>query len=159
MISQIVQFDKLIDASINIGKISYAAWFAISATIYLVVGLLIATVVYFYINKKRNKKLELVLIGMTVLFFVVEVIKRLVGRIRPNGELFSFPSRHAAFAFFIALSLPVKKPVYKVLLIAWAVLVSVSRILLHKHYLSDVVFGIGFGVLAVFVLKYFEKTS
>ncbi len=132
---------------------------ALSATVYLAAGLVIVAALYFLVKHKRNKKLELISIGLAVLYILMEIIKRIVGRVRPDGlDSFSFPSRHAAIAFFIALALPVK-PIHRALLIVWAMLVCLSRLVMQEHYLSDVVFGAGLGFVSLLAIKYINKGS
>jgi len=81
---------------------------------------------------------------------VVEGLKRLTDRTRPDGEHkssnASFPSSHAASAFTLAWVLGRR---WKRLLPVWlvlAALVSFSRMYLHRHYLSDVVVGAAIGL-------------
>ena len=76
------------------------------------------------------------------------MMKQQVARVRPNvSNLLSFPSRHAAFAFFIAITFPTSRT-GKIVLYSWAVLIGISRLVLAEHWLSDVVFGAGLGLLA-----------
>ena len=75
------------------------------------------------------------------------VVKRLVGRVRPDGSGRAFPSTHSvaafAFAFVLAQRFPKLKPVFY----AAAAAVSLSRISLEKHYLSDVLTGAALGLV------------
>jgi membrane-associated phospholipid phosphatase len=82
---------------------------------------------------------------------IVEAVKRLTDRTRPDGEHkrsnASFPSSHAASAFALAWVLAHR---WRRLLPLWVVLAAIvafSRMYLHRHYLSDVVVGAGIGML------------
>ena len=76
-------------------------------------------------------------------------IKVSVGRRRPDGTRFSFPSGHASSSFTTATVLQrrlgwrIGIPAY-----AMATYVAVSRLQENRHYLSDVVFGAGLGIIA-----------
>lgn len=78
------------------------------------------------------------------------VLKRVVGRVRPDGYSRAFPSTHAvaafAFAFVLAQRFPKLKPVFYVA----AALVALSRISLGKHYPSDVLAGAALGLMTGF---------
>lgn len=63
-------------------------------------------------------------------------------------ERYSFPSGHASRAtmcarFFLAQGADTAS--MRVLVVAWAVLVSLSRLLLARHYVTDVGFGLAMG--------------
>jgi undecaprenyl-diphosphatase len=83
---------------------------------------------------------------------VVEGLKRAVDRTRPDGSRdrnnASFPSSHAANAFAIAWLVWRRWP--RAGWAAWplATVVAFSRMWLDRHYLSDVVVGIGIGLAA-----------
>ena len=88
---------------------------------------------------------------------VVEGLKRLVGRVRPDGDPHrsnsSFPSGHAASAVALAVVMSVRWRGGTWFFILLAGLVSWSRIYLNRHFLTDVLasvaIGVGFGVLAL----------
>lgn len=74
-------------------------------------------------------------------------MKRIVGRIRPNGDCCkSFPSGHTSHSFTIAA---IARELYGdeigALTYSVATLVAFSRINDNKHYLSDVLFGAALG--------------
>lgn len=81
----------------------------------------------------------------------VDVLKRIVGRTRPDGDAkrsnSSFPSSHAAGAFALATVISRRWPKGWPWFFLFAVLVAFSRMWLNRHFLSDVVVGavIGFG--------------
>jgi membrane-associated phospholipid phosphatase len=81
---------------------------------------------------------------------LVETLKRVVGRQRPDGEQkrsnSSFPSSHAANAFALAWVLGARWRRGIPLFFALALLVAFSRLYLNRHFLSDVVVGALIGV-------------
>ncbi len=89
--------------------------------------------------------------GMLGLAGVVLAIKFLVRRERPQGEWggiyrntdpHSFPSGHAARAFLIAVvGSALAPPWLATVLWVWAPLVSLARVAMGVHYLSDIVAG------------------
>lgn len=76
-------------------------------------------------------------------------IKTSVGRTRPDGTQFSFPSGHAAATFASATVLQ-RNLGWKVGIPAYAVAgyVAGSRIQVRRHFLSDVTFGAALGIVA-----------
>ena len=99
--------------------------------------------------------------GILGLAGVVLAIKFLVRRERPQGEWggiyrntdpHSFPSGHAARAFLIAVIASALAPVWlATLLWIWAPLVSLARVAMGVHYLSDVVAGAALGVIVALI--------
>jgi len=96
--------------------------------------------------------------GILGLAGVVLAIKFLVRRKRPEGEWggiyrntdpHSFPSGHAARAFLIAVVGTALAPSIWliVFLWVWAPLVSLARVSMGVHYLSDVVAGAVLGII------------
>ena len=160
--SIIIAIDEAVNSAlgaIRVPIINKLFW-AISASLYLVLA---GVLFYFFFVKPvshRKKTLHNVWTGIkypyawalfatyAVLFLVLGVMKQQVARVRPNvSNLLSFPSRHAAFAFFIAITFPTSRT-GKIVLYSWAVLIGISRLVLAEHWLSDVVFGAGLGLLA-----------
>lgn len=77
-------------------------------------------------------------------------LKRLIGRRRPSGlettyltlpDQFSFPSGHTINAFAVSVPLMMFYPWMRLLLLFCAVNIAVSRVLLNRHFPSDVVAG------------------
>ena len=102
-----------------------------------------------------------VLFGILGLAALVLGIKFLVRRQRPEGEWggiyrntdpHSFPSGHAARAFFIAaLAIGLGPAWLAALLCVWAPLVSLARVAMGVHYVSDVLAGAVLGVVAALI--------
>lgn len=86
-------------------------------------------------------------LGMTAV--CTEALKRLTHRQRPDGSNYrSFPSGHTSSSFAVAAvlqqyyGLGVGLPAYGL-----ATLSGLARMQSHRHYLSDVLFGAGLGIL------------
>lgn len=97
------------------------------------------------------------LIGIAVTALVVMVIKFTVRRRRPEGEWgriyrstdpHSFPSGHAARAAMLAVLAAGSGPSwFALLLLVWAPLVGLARVVMGVHYLSDIVAGTALGLV------------
>jgi undecaprenyl-diphosphatase len=99
--------------------------------------------------------------GIAILAVVVLAIKFTVRRRRPEGEWggiyrntdpHSFPSGHAARAFLIATIGTILGPGWLALILwLWAPLVSLARVAMGVHYLSDIVAGAIVGVIVALI--------
>lgn len=99
----------------------------------------------------------------------VEGLKRAVGRARPDGERrrsnASFPSSHAANATALAAVLAARWRRAAVLWWIAALLVAMARVILNRHFMSDVLVGAVIGVASAWMvlrrvpLGTSEKTS
>ena len=99
-----------------------------------------------------------VFVAIAVLAVLVLALKLIIRRRRPEGEWgaiyrntdpHSFPSGHAARALLLAvLSVAWGPPWLALILILWAPLVSLARVAMGLHFLSDVIAGAGLGVAA-----------
>ncbi len=95
--------------------------------------------------------------GIALLAALVMTIKFIVRRRRPEGEWggiyrntdpHSFPSGHAARAFMIAALASGLGPSWLALALwIWAPLVSLARVAMGVHYVSDIVAGIAVGII------------
>lgn len=96
-------------------------------------------------------------LGILVTALVVMAIKFTVRRRRPEGEWgniyrstdpHSFPSGHAARAMMLAvLAIALGPTWFGAVLLVWAVCVSLARVAMGVHYLSDVLAGMFFGLV------------
>ncbi len=98
------------------------------------------------------------LICIALLAGLVFLVKFSVRRQRPEGDWgaiyrstdpHSFPSGHAARAAMLAvLGIGLGPTWFGLALVLWAPLVSLARVAMGVHYLSDVVAGVILGILA-----------
>jgi undecaprenyl-diphosphatase len=102
--------------------------------------------------------------GILVLAVLVLAVKFSIRRSRPPGEWgviyrntdpHSFPSGHAARAALLAvMALGLGPEWFAILILVWAPLVSLARVGMGVHYLSDVLAGMVLGiVIGVLILQ------
>jgi len=165
--SFIITIDNAVNAALNTIRVPivHNVFWLISLTAYIAV---LATLVYFFFVKPsshKKKTITCLISGIkypyawalaatyAVLYLILGVIKQHASRIRPNASNWlSFPSRHAAFAFFVAVIFPAPRK-WKIVLYIWAAVICLSRLVLAEHWFSDVIFGAGIGLLAGFGFK------
>lgn len=104
-------------------------------------------------------------IGIVGMALLVLSIKFLVRRRRPEGEWgriyrstdpHSFPSGHAARAALLAVLAWGVGPLWlAVLLTLWAPIVSLARVRMGVHYLSDILAGMALGALGAWFWLWF----
>lgn len=113
----------------------------------------------------RQRTLALA-VGIVVTAALVLTIKFLVRRRRPEGEWgavyrntdpHSFPSGHAARAvMLVMMAIGLGPAWFAILLIIWAPLVSLARVAMGLHYLSDVLAGMALGlIMGLGVVQFF----
>ncbi|XP_067625504.1 polyisoprenoid diphosphate/phosphate phosphohydrolase PLPP6 isoform X3 [Eurosta solidaginis] len=108
-----------------------------------------------------------VLFGLILDIIIIAVLKAICRRRRPSvttdmytlgPDQFSFPSGHASRAIFLLMFFVVLHPVHALLrmpIVSWALSVCLSRILLSRHYILDVVGGMAVGVFEALVITLF----
>ena len=116
---------------------------------------------WFFSNSAWKQWAVVEFFGILGLAGVVLAIKFIVRRERPQGEWggiyrntdpHSFPSGHAARSFLIAVIASALAPAWlATLLWIWAPLVSLARVAMGVHYLSDVVAGAVLGVIVALI--------
>jgi undecaprenyl-diphosphatase len=115
-------------------------------------------------------RIQFVFFAVLVPVLAGEVIKFIVGRGRPfvGGEAnafnfayfagteayASFPSGHAIAATALAFAVSVVWPRLRVIMIVYAFLIIVSRLVLLAHHPSDVVAGALVGVVGAMIVRY-----
>ncbi|MDD2576409.1 MAG: phosphatase PAP2 family protein, partial [Bacteroidales bacterium] len=109
----------------------------------------------FGLESRSNWK-EMLFVNATSLIIMEAIVfpsKTFIGRERPDGsEYVSFPSGHTATAFACAHLLHKEygelSPWISVVGYSMATVTGVTRILNNRHWLSDVLFGAGIGILS-----------
>ena len=127
-----------------------------------------ALIALWFVSNSAWRKWSVVeFVGIFLLAALVMGIKFLVRRRRPEGEWggiyrntdpHSFPSGHAARAFLIAAVASVLAPAWLgIILWIWAPLVSLARVAMGVHYVSDVLAGALLGIaVALIGLQIYE---
>ena len=94
-------------------------------------------------------KVELVLTALAAAIggaLLCSLIKFAVDRARPDGGSRSFPSGHATVVFAIAFVLARRLPRFRFAAYFGAAAIAATRVLLNKHYPSDVLAGAALGL-------------
>ncbi|XP_041973634.1 phospholipid phosphatase 6 isoform X2 [Aricia agestis] len=126
-------------------------------------------------NSKDLYQLQVnMLIALLLDIVVIAILKAFVRRRRPvpmnklvpgNPDKYSFPSGHASRAAMVAFILICIDPVSMLFyppLLAWVTSVCMSRVLAERHYILDVLAGVGIGVLEglfMSILWFSQSTS
>ncbi len=154
----------------DFGKSAYVLW--------LVAGMLFAIAIVSPRLRGTSRSLLLSLgTRLQFVFFAVltpvlvgEVIKWMVGRGRPfvGGEAnafnfahfagteayASFPSGHATTSFALAFAVSAVWPQTRAAMVAYAILIAASRLVLLAHHPSDVVAGALIGIIGAMFVRY-----
>jgi membrane-associated phospholipid phosphatase len=103
----------------------------------------------------------LLLITVAVAGLLTALAKGLFRRERPvekwaiSTDKYAFPSGHAVRAGAVAVTLTIAFPPWGAFSYLWALLVSLARIALSRHFVMDVTFGLLFGIFIGVVLQLF----
>jgi membrane-associated phospholipid phosphatase len=114
-------------------------------------------------------RLQFVLLAVSVPLVVGEILKWIVGRGRPfvggkanpfnfvpfagTEAYFSLPSAHAITAFALAFAVAAIWPRMRGLMIAYALLIVFTRLVLLAHHPSDVVAGAAIGIIGAMCVR------
>ncbi len=156
---------SVIDIAEIITTLGITTWYLIaSAVLYLFFR-------FIYKNKLQSMRSLFIFCSLSICGILIILIKWVAGRYRPvnlfNNDLFgfdyfgvgyeltSFPSGHAQTIFTLATALTLIFPRWGIPLFIVAAAVSISRIVLTSHYLSDVIAGAGIGILFTLAIKYY----
>jgi membrane-associated phospholipid phosphatase len=153
--------------------------FGRSGWVLVPVGSLMALIILFAspaLDRMARAVLAAVMVRLGFVFvavglpgFVVTIVKRWIGRVRPSAlgpfayepfswrpEFASFPSGHATTAFAALVAIGAVVPRARPLLWVYALLIATSRIAVIAHYPSDVIAGAAFGAFgALWVRDWF----
>ncbi len=141
--------------------------------------LLIPAAFIFFYFKNKNRPLSFkagfIFSSIALSGIVVNIIKPIVGRVRPNvyfekaeggfnpftisHDFTSFPSGHSATAFALSIALSLLYKRYSYIFVFIACMVAISRVVILRHYPSDILIGSLIGALTSLILyeKYFKK--
>jgi undecaprenyl-diphosphatase len=118
--------------------------------------------IWLFSNGSWHNRAALLAGGIVALAVTVFAVKLIVRRRRPEGEWggfyrkndpLSFPSGHSARAALLAVMAAGLGPAwFAIIVILWFPLVSLARVLMGVHYLSDVIAGAALGLLAGFIM-------
>lgn len=104
-------------------------------------------------------------VGLLIDIVTIAILKSIFRRRRPTApkdmlvlgpDKFSFPSGHASRSFYIAFFFMFLWPISKIWwmpLLSWSLSVSLSRILIQRHYILDVVGGTALGLVEACLLS------
>ncbi len=137
------------------------------STWYIILSLLVYMI--WRINKPKFARAGLFILSTTILSGVlINIIKVIFGRARPRlyieEDLYgffwfkldvlyrSFPSGHATTAMGVWLAFSLLFPKYRFLLILIGGIISLSRVIIGEHYLSDVLVGGWIGAMTTLIL-------
>ncbi len=167
MIDRLVQFDQSLFLYLNAQHTPF--WDAVMA-LFTGTGfwLLFYVPILYYIIKKYRAKAFVILVLLALAILISDqfsgLIKDAVQRLRPThdpalqnivhhvvdkGGQYGFFSSHASNTFTTAVftALLFRNTRYNLLILAWATLVSYTRIYLGLHYPFDILTGMLFGIL------------
>lgn len=115
-------------------------------------------------------RLQYVFLAVAVSAFVTEILKYGIGRGRPfvggkadpfnfvpfegTGAYASLPSGHAAAACALAFAVSALWPRLRVFMVAYAIVILLTRLVLLAHHPSDVVAGALVGTVGAMVVRY-----
>jgi len=158
MLEKVYELDLKISDRLRMDNAQAKLWKAVTVVAhsgdswFWVAGLIL---VWFFSQTYHGISAFLIL-AIIVLAGIVMGIKLFVRRRRPPGDWgaayrntdpHSFPSGHAARACMLAWFAVQLGPIWlAVLMVAWALLVSLSRIITGMHYFSDILAGILLGI-------------
>ena len=103
----------------------------------------------------------MLLITVAVTAALTGIAKGIFRRQRPSEkwaiatDKYAFPSGHAARAGAVAVTLSFAFPSWTMLWLLWAILVAFARVALSRHYFSDILAGLAFGILISILLQLF----
>lgn len=95
---------------------------------------------------------KLSLAGYALSGVTTGLLKYTVNRSRPNGNDHSFPSGHTTSAFCCAYLISEHYPQWSIPAYSIAGSVGLSRIVLDKHYLGDVLGGVLIGIISGWIV-------
>ncbi|WP_430515202.1 phosphatase PAP2 family protein [Pyrococcus woesei] len=151
--------NSLIDSSITLP--TYFPLLLTRTADSLSIAAFVGIIVAYEMKKHRKISLETKILILSLLFgtLIVGGLKAILQVPRPENpevkipltkailqaDKFAFPSGHTARASIFATYLSKKLPKFRVLWWAWAVGIALTRLILHVHWFSDVLFSLFLG--------------
>ena len=154
----------------DFGKSEYVLWalFALMAVVLIASAAMQGTARALLLG--LGTRLQFLFFAVLTPVLAGEVLKWVVGRGRPfvggeanafnfshfaGGEAFaSFPSGHANTAFALAFAVSALWPRTRLVMLAYALVICATRLVLLAHHPSDVVAGALVGVIGAMVVRY-----
>ncbi len=115
-------------------------------------------------------RLQFVFLSVALSVFITEILKYLIGRGRPfvggkanafnfvpfegTGAYASLPSGHAVTAVALAFAVSALWPRLRVLMVTYAIVILLTRLVLLAHHPSDVVAGALVGIVGTMAVRY-----
>ncbi|MCK4325044.1 MAG: phosphatase PAP2 family protein [Armatimonadetes bacterium] len=127
-------------------------------------GPILALVVIILAGRRWKYIIRNVVAGLVVQTATVQVLKHLTGRPRPadfdgltvfygpGTDFHSFPSSHAAYAFMLATVAGAYFPRWRWLAYGGATVIALSRVMLDRHFISDIMVGAFIGYMAAYLV-------
>ncbi|MBW8382385.1 MAG: phosphatase PAP2 family protein [Youngiibacter sp.] len=151
-----------IEAAKRLNTRTLDIFFGNPLTVYALYILIAATAVLLILRGTRKTA---VLVGISFLVTWISgelILKNVIGRVRPfieygltviikRPESYSFPSGHAAMSFAVAGVFLFTGHRYRKAFLAFAVYVSISRVYLNVHYLTDILGGMFLGLSVSYI--------
>lgn len=130
-------------------------------------------IVYFIGSLKIKQFIEVTLLATIIGAITLYIIRFIVKRKRPIGDIpnefalipkienYSFPSGHALRNFIFCITIyPFFGIKYSIVFFIFAIIITLTRIYLKLHYLSDIIFGAILGIISAFIsLKIYFNIS
>ena len=175
-LNQNLKLGNLKDFFVNITELGDSLWYFLICTIFFLVSFVLKICKVLSAKKfvKAKNCFFTFVIYLSVTGIVTQIIKHLVGRVRPNHANFdsgfnfdffttnsnfhSFPSGHASTAFILSLLAGIFFPKIKYVIYFVGTLIATSRVVVGAHYFTDVLAGIILSIIVFKILNsFFEK--
>ena len=153
-----VQNLYLKDFFVKITEIGNSLWFFLISIIFFIIFYFLKNKFKLLSFKKTYLNFLFLFLSILITGLITQILKHLIGRPRPNyffekissetnffnfdSAYHSFPSGHTSTIFVVALFCTLLTPRIKYIYFIFASLVSVSRIVVGAHYITDVLAGI-----------------
>ncbi|XP_045614454.1 polyisoprenoid diphosphate/phosphate phosphohydrolase PLPP6 [Procambarus clarkii] len=127
-----------------------------------------ATLIFFITDLFLRQLLVNIFIALIIDIIVIAVAKGITRRRRPEAnkkddmfgqilvDKFSFPSGHATRAVMLSILLPMQYDMFlplSILVMIWGGAVCISRVLMRRHHLLDIIGGIVIGILEALLVS------